>query len=436
MSTNLFSRQKFLKASGGAMMFLPQLPSIMGAQPKQKRQKAVWFYLPNGVYLNDFYPQGLGFTDLKPGEHKLGDSKTLKALAPVYNKVSLITNLDKYKQQGTDPHAQSGCCFLSSAPLDTIKTSSYPLDRTLDQKVGDHIGQITPFRTLEFSCNHLKDNKEPIFFDNISWYGPDYVAPSMRDPLVIYNRLFNAKGGKSMLSITDLILQDAKRLSKRLDKADKDKFDEYFESIRTIEKQVHGIQAKQAKIHQLNISEPEETMPTRREYMTLMMDLMAVALQADLTHVATMMISPERWGSPVMYEDLFDKAVVHHSMSHGVKKYADGLQKIDHFNLQMACHFLQKLDAIKEEDGSTLLDNSIVTIAAGLGKGDSHLMNKLPVLVAGSGGGKIKTGVHLHCPEGADLNSLWLAQARLLGAPLKSFGDCEKPLNSILKTSV
>lgn len=436
MSNKSFiSRQHFLKSSAGAALSLPYLPSLMG-EKVPARQKAVWFYLPNGMYLDDFYPQGLGFTDLKPGVHKLESSKTLKALAPVYDKVSLITNLDKYKQQGTDPHAQSACCYLSSAPLDSIKTSAYPLDRTLDQKVGDQVGGKTPFKTLEFSCNHLRDNKEPIFFDNISWYGPDYVAPSMRDPLFIYNRLFNAKGSQQVLSVTDLVLEDAKSLSKKLGQDDRQKFNEFYESVRTIEKQIQGVQSKQAQIAKLNCQEPAEVMPSRKAYMSIMVDLMAMALQTDLTHVATMMISPERWGSPVMYEGLFDKAVVHHSMSHNVKEHGADLQKIDHFNLLMVSRFLQKLDSIEEQDGKTLLDHSIVTAAAGLGRGDSHLLNKLPVIVAGSAGGRIKNGVHLHCPEGADLNSLWLAQARLMGTPLKSFGDCETPLNTLLKKTV
>ena len=58
-----------------------------------------------------------------------------------------------------------------------------------DHVVADAIGTQTPFRTLEFGCNTHKDNKESIYFDNISWYGTGHVAPSLRDPRKMYRRL-------------------------------------------------------------------------------------------------------------------------------------------------------------------------------------------------------------------------------------------------------
>lgn len=124
--------------------------------------------------------------------------------------------MDRAYQEGTDVHAQCGSCFLSSATPYSVKESPYPLDRTLDQVIADQVGQETPFRTLEFSCNSHQDNKESIFFDNISWYGTDHVAPSMRDPRKAYQRLFGTQEVEAYQNITDLVLEDAKGLEKQL----------------------------------------------------------------------------------------------------------------------------------------------------------------------------------------------------------------------------
>ena len=119
--------------------------------------------------------------------------------------------------------AQCASCFLSSAAPFTVSTSAWPLERTLDHVVADKIGTETPFRTLEFSCNSHKDNKESIYFDNISWYGTGHVAPSFRDPKKVYRRLFGTEGMKEYRDITDIVLEDARSFRKELGVEDKQK---------------------------------------------------------------------------------------------------------------------------------------------------------------------------------------------------------------------
>ncbi len=117
---------------------------------------------------------------------------TLRPLEKVADKITLITGLSRVWQDSSDPHEQCGSCFLSSLAPHEDKTRKMPQGRSLDHIVADKISADTPFRTLEFSCNTHQDNKESIHFDNISWYGPDYVAPSMRDPRTAYRRMFVA----------------------------------------------------------------------------------------------------------------------------------------------------------------------------------------------------------------------------------------------------
>ena len=92
-----------------------------------------------------------------------------RASQEVKDKVTLVTGLNRTFQEGTDVHAQCASCFNSAAPY-TIQQSPYPQSRTLDHIVAEHLSKDTPFKTLEFSCNSHKDNKESIQFDNISWW--------------------------------------------------------------------------------------------------------------------------------------------------------------------------------------------------------------------------------------------------------------------------
>jgi len=213
------------------------------------------FYVPIGVVRRGFFP---GEADATIPKGNLGSLRrsldkqdpnfnvrsldqltpTMTPLSGLKNKINLITGMDRTFQQGTDVHAQCASCYLSSAPPYTIKGTAWPLDRTLDHLVADVAGKETPFSTLEFSCNSHKDNKESIYFDNISWYGTGHLAPSVRDPRKMYRRLFSTKEIERYRDVTDLVLEDARSMKKDFGYADGQKFAEYFDSIRSIETQM------------------------------------------------------------------------------------------------------------------------------------------------------------------------------------------------------
>ena len=90
------------------------------------------------------------------------------------------------------------------------------------------------------------------------------------------------------------------------------------------------------------------------------------------------------------------------------------------------------MSLIEEGDGSTLLDNTIFTLGAGLGDGTTHQYNDLPIVVAGGGGGALKRGKHIHCPEGTPLANLWLTQLNILGVERERFADSTGRLSSVL----
>ena len=443
------SRRSFLRGAGGAALALPALESLsLRAAAAKPAQRMAFMYVPIGIVRRDFFPGEHDFKvakyqgtetarwqgpELKPGYRDLQLTPTLKVLRQTTDKFTLVTGLDRTFQNGTDVHAQCASCYLSSAAPFSIKRSAWPLDRTLDHIVADRVGAKTPFRTLELSCNSHKDNLESIYFDNISWYGTGHVAPSIRDPRKAYRRLFSTKDIENFRNITDLVLADAHSLTRELGYTDRQKFSEYFDSIRSIEEQMDKLEKMKAELDNVPLAEPTAAHLPRSQYIRLMGDLLIAALQTGLTNVATMMIGPERWNTPFMFDRLFDKPMSHHKMSHNQKEFIDELAEVDRFNLKQFAYMLGKMDAIKEADGSSLLDNTIFTYGSGLGDGATHQYEKLPIIVAGKGGGKINaTGQHLVAPPGTPLANLWLTQARSMGVECERFADSTGEIRSLL----
>ncbi|RMF41223.1 MAG: DUF1552 domain-containing protein [Planctomycetota bacterium] len=436
---NTLSRRTFLHGLGGTAVALPWLESTGRASTLAPGRRMVHFYVPIGVVRRGFFPgeqddvipkgnlgnvmRSLGKQEphffIRKLEHL---TPTLEPLEPIKDKVTLITGMDRPFQPGTDVHAQCASCYLSSARPFAVQGSAWPLDRTLDHIVADHIGQQTPFPTLEFSCNSHQDNKESIYFDNISWYGTGHVAPSIRDPRKMYHRLFSATGVQRFRDVSDLVLEDARALRKKLSASDRHKFSEFFESIRAIELQMERLELMKAELATAGFPEPPTARLPRGDYIRLMGDLMIVALQTGLTRVATFMVGPERWDTPYLFDGLFDQPRSHHQMSHNQTKMIGDLLKVDRFHMQQYAYLLQKMDQIQEPDGSTLLDNTLITYGSGLGDGSTHQYNDLPIIVGG-GGRQIKSGHHINMPEATPLANLWLTQAQWMGVPLHEFAD-------------
>ena len=438
------TRRQFLRGMGGAVLALPALESLAVASPVRAAIAApplrmAHFYVPIGVVRRGFFPgeqddvipkgnlgnvmKSLGKQDPNYKVRPLQElTPTMQPLEDLKQHVNLITGMDRTFQQGTDVHAQCASCYLSSAKPYTIKGTAWPLDRTLDHLVADHIGAKTPFRTLEFGCNNFKDNKESIYFDNISWYGTGHLAPSVRDPRKMYRRLFSTREVQRYRDVTSLVLEDAKSMQKDLGKADRDKFGEYFESIRAIETQMGRLEKMRSELSQVKFDEPTEAYMPRGDYIRLMGDLMVTALQSGLTNVATFMVGPERWDTPYMFDGLFAKPRSHHQMSHNQTKMIEDLLKVDRFHMEQFAYLVQRMSTIQEADGSSLLENTLFTYGSGLGDGSTHQYNDLPIIMAG-GGKRTKTGQHINMAEGTPLANLWLTQAQLCRVPMKEFAD-------------
>ena len=441
------SRRVFLKAKG-VTLALPFLHSLAHAAEQPARgvapsKKLVMMYVPNGLVRRCFFPgeeeaelPGFigGFNADKtknerryknePGTYPLDLSSTMQPLQDHKDDVTLVTGLDRTFKPGQDVHAQGASCYLTSlSPAQAAEQGiRHPNGRSLDQVIGDHVGGTTSFKTLEISCNGFKQGKESIHFDNISWYGPDKIAPSIKEPQKLYERLFVADSYRTHIAdVADLVLADAKSLSQKLGREDRHTLNGFMEMIRDIEIRMAKLQSV---IENVDIEVPKNEVIPRGEYIRLQADLMLLAFQMGITNICTFMVGPERWDATLMYEGVFDKPVQHHNMTHNQKGngYKE-LQKIDIFHIQQYAYLIQRMKDIKESDGTSMLDNSIVTYGAGLGDGATHQYYDLPLIVAGRAQQQIKQGRFVKCQSGTLNSNMWLTIAQLMGLEIDSFAD-------------
>lgn len=447
MQTMRFSRRRFLRTNG-AILSLPYLHSLANAVDDAKlktrpSKKFVILYIPNGIVRRCFFP-GEEDSDLpdfiggfdadktkeerrrknNPGINPLQLTSSMQPLADHVNDITLVTGLDRSYKNGQDVHAQGASCYLTSLSPEQAaqKGIAHPNGRSLDQVIGDAVGHSSIFNTLEISCNGFTAPKEPIEFDNISWYGTGKIAPSIREPQKLYDRLFLRDSyRKHIAEVTDLVLADANTLSKRLGRDDRDTLGEFMEMIRNIELRIQKMDRLLADV---DIKVPKNEVLPRGEYIRLQMDLMLLAFQMGITNVSTFMLGPERWDATLMYEGVFDQPVQHHNMTHNQK--GDGykeLQKIDIFHMQQYAYLIQRMKSIQESDGSTMLDNSLITYGAGLGDGSTHQYYDLPMIVAGGAQGQIKQGRFIKVKSGTLNSNLWLTMAQLMGLEIDSYAD-------------
>ena len=406
MNSRRLSRRTVLRGSGVSIA-LPLLETMRSDRAHASDsisapRRLAFFYIPNGVVQSAWNLKDVG------SRYQL--SPTLKPIESVREEILILSNLDRVKVAGTDGHAQASTCWLSSAAPDELSPAGYPLKRTIDQIVADHTGQHTSFRSLELSCNPYEDNRESIYFDNISWHGHGHVARSIRDPIAVFNRLFRVEEYANSSSVLDLVMEDAKDLQGKISAQDRHKLSEYTDAVRTVEKQITRVRQRQS-------------------------DLMILALQSDLTRVASLMTGPERWGSPLTVEGWFEKPIQHHSWTHGQHQEAirKQLERLDQFHVEQFVQLVKKMQAIDEGEG-TLLDHTAFMLGSGLSSGEHHVCNNLPTVIAGRCGGTIQTGQHVRYAEGTPIANLWRSLASAMGVELSRIGDSTGLIGEIAPT--
>jgi hypothetical protein len=446
MSNTRLPRRTFLRGVG-TLMALPMLeamlPSSALAAPavKSRPTRMAFFLVPNGVHIPDWTPAAEG--PLAELPYILEPLKNVKA------KVNVLTGLAQHNafalQDGAGDHARSAAAFLTGAHPRKTSGADIKNGISVDQYAATQVGQKTRFPSLELGCErggqagNCDSGYSCAYSSNISWRSEATPVAKEVDPRLVFDRLFgNGESGEQdesrqrrdryRKSILDFVLEDAKGLQTRLGVKDQQKLDEYFTSVREIEKRVE-LAGKIAAGGPGDAGRPTGIPQEYSDHLRLMFDMMALAFQTDLTRISTFMYANE--GSNRPYRNI-EVPEGHHDLSHhgGDAAKQAKLRKINRFHMEQLAYLLEKLDGIKEGDG-TLLDNTMIVYGSGISDGNAHNHDNLPVLMAGRGGGTIKTGRHIKYPKDTPMTNLFLSMLDRMQVPCASLGDSSGRLDGL-----
>ena len=433
-------RRTFLKGLGTAIA-LPVMESLLprglaaaealtGGKAAPRRMAFV--YVPNGANMADWTPAATGADFELP--------LILEPLREHKKDFSVLTGLaqDKGFAHGDGPgdHARASATFLTGAHPRKTGGADIKVGISVDQFAAQKIGDRTRFASLELGTDkaRLAGNCDSgyscAYSFNISWKSENQPMPPEVDPRLVFDRMFNngnssemdearIKRDRDRKSILDFALEDARTLKAKLGMTDRRKLDEYLSAIRELEQRIERANGFAATM-------PDYTRPTGipksyEEHLRLQFDLMALAFQTDTTRIATFIMAHDGSNRQYPFIGVRDG---HHDLSHhqGDEEKKGKIAKINRFHMTQFAYFLERLKSIREGEG-TLLDNSMIVYGSGLGDGNRHNHDNLPVLLAGRGGGTINSGRHIRYDKGTPMNNLFLSMMDRMGAKADQLGD-------------
>ena len=266
---------------------------------------------------------------------------------------------------------------------------------------------------------------------NLSWASPTLPLAPEANPRAVFEKIFGAgtpaQRQQNLLerqarrrSILDLVNEDTQALNRRLGGNDRHKMGEFLESVRSVEKQIE--QAERYPLPTAEMSPPHGIPKDYQQHMRLMLDLLAISFQTDSTRLATFPLAYE--GSNRNFPNL-GISDGHHNLSHhkGKQETLEKIAKIDHFYMQQLAYFLGRLEELKDPDGSSVLDNSMIVYGCAIADGNRHNHDDLPIVVAGGGGGTLTPGRHVDLGTNVPMTNLYLSMLDRLGIQLDRFGD-------------
>jgi hypothetical protein len=431
------SRRTFLRGAGVAMTlpFLDSMVPALSSQSLKSTPRLGFIYFANGVILDQWKPKttGEGF-ELSP---------TLKPLEPVKSQLNVISGLAHSQADtfgdGTGDHPRASAAWLTGVHAydRTQPGVEVRLATTADQIAARVMGKQTQIPSLEmtvdFPTQGACDSGDCFYVNTISWRNETTPNPAETHPRIVFERLFGDGGSsaqrlsrlKNTGSILDSVSEEVMALSKTLGRGDRTKLNEYMDSVREIEQRIQGAEAQGT--HSIELPErPMDVPDSFDDYTKLMLDLTALGFQADVTRVFTMIFARELSTRTFASIGVPDQ---HHGVSH--HRNDPGLiakkAKIDIYHVQLLSHFLTRLQATPDGDGS-LLDHSLILYGGGMGDGNLHRHFDLPTLLAGNLGGKFKTGSHYAFPDKTPMTNLLLTILDRAGVHIDKLGDSTAPL--------
>ena len=447
MKTSKLSRRTFLGGLGVSIA-LPWLESMgpltnwataatTGVTGQIIPNRMAFLYSPNGKIMEKWTPEQVG------ANFEL--TEILKPLQNVIDKTSVLSGLtaDKARANGDGggDHARAMAAYLTGAQPRKTSGTDIHAGISVDQAAATQIGDQTRLPSLElgiekgYRAGNCDSGYSCVYSATMSWKSATQPLPKEVNPKLAFERLFSTEPNDQKLqrdeqrkSILDFVKQDSQDLIHKVSGNDARKLDEYFSAIRDIEKRIAAVE-KFPPIPSPDFNAPEDTPKDFQEHVRLMLDLIVLAFQTDITRIVTFALANE--GSNKTYPTL-NITDGHHNLSHhgGNTEKIDKIRKINIYHIEQLAYLLEKLDSIPEGEG-TLLDHSMICYGSGNSDGNRHSHHDLPVLLSGGGCGTLNGGQHIQYPKETPLNNLWLSMLNRMDVSLQQLGDSTGTLKGL-----
>jgi len=447
------SRRHFLRGLGAGIA-LPTLPSLLPswsfAAPAATSaakgavtsavtatpRRMVFVTIPNGVHQTNWWPKGEG-TGFNLGP-------TMEPLAALKDQIQVISGLDHINatagKDGAGDHARASASLLTGCRAKKTAGADIYLGPSVDQVAAQHVGHLTRFPSLELTCDNVRtsggcDSGYSCAYQfNIAWRSATTPVPPEPNPRLVFERLFGAgtpEERKANLarrqvrdrSILDFVREDARALAKKLDAKDSRKLEEYLTSVREIEARIARFE-QMGDLPNPNVKAPEGVPDQFEGRMQVMYDMIALAFETDSTRIATLILAHDGSNRPFPEIDI---ARGHHDLSHhqGNQDNLKQIAEIDRHYMSFFAKFLEKLAAMKDIDGNSVLHNSMIVYACGNADGNRHSHDNLPVILAGAGGGGLQTG-RFHKVDSMPMSNMYVEMLQHMGVQgIDRFGDSD-----------
>ena len=422
-------RRTFLRGLG-ATIALPLLDGMVPALAgplntvAQSPRRVAYIYVPNGIMREEWLPATAGSNfEMTP---------VLKQVEAFRDRLLVLSGLDG------GPDYLSGHVGGSSMWLTGMEPKKSLNDLhcgfSVDQVIAREFGKETQLESLELCIENAAEmagqssaGYSSAYTNTISWRTPTTPLPMEHQPRAVFERLFGNGDStdpaerhsrmRRQRSILDFVSLDVTRVLKALGTNDRSKLSEFFDAIRDVEKRVQ--KAEQQAAVDLPEMERPIGIPPFGEHVKLMFDLQLLAYQTDLTRVITFMMSREF--SELVYTNL-GHTDPHHPLTHhrGIPQRMKQAGEVNIYHAQLLNYFLEKMQSVREGDGS-MLDHSMIVYGAGMGDGDIHSQLNMPIALFG--GATVKGGRHIHSPEGTPFSNLHVAMLNKLGLSTEKFGN-------------
>jgi hypothetical protein len=442
------SRRNMLRGAGVAIG-LPLLDAMIPAATALAQTAAV----PPPRFWGGFVPHGAApgyWVPKTEGKLEAELPFIWKPLEQYRDHLNILTGLHSTSAEpppgetGAD-HWVAAAFLCADKPRKTAGADVYA-GQTIDQIIAAKYGQETLLPSMEISVedpgsgsSNCGEGYSCVYTNTIAWASPTTPLPMELNPQVVFERMFGSGSTPEQRvarrernqSILDSITDKISGMRREISAPDRTRLDAFTENVREIERRLQ-IAAGATSAAPENFDVPPGIPQSFDEHIKLMFDLQALAYQADITRVGTMLLARDLTGR--VYPESDAPTLGFHGGSHHGEDPAriDEFSKINQYHIKMLAYFVDKLAKTEDGDGS-LLDHSLLLFGSNMGNPNQHLHYDVPHILLGGNNGKLKGGRHLAYPtKTVPTGNLLLSILDQFDIQRDSFGDSTGRLDKLV----